>query len=151
MTNWYESQIDKNKQIDKESSIWKKLEEINHSNVLNDIKNIIEVYPDIALESLNHLVEYATIDRLKEVVSILNHKLETATQKQQQKQQQHPHQNSDAFAIDTNNTSTPKATSSRSTSSVTAETSPNTPSSTSSSSKLEKQTSSSSNSHSSRK
>lgn len=139
MTNWYETQLDQHKQIEKNSSIAKKLEDINHKNVLNDIKNIIETYPDIALESLNHLVEYASVDRLKEVVSILSQKLEIVTQQMQQQ----PQPNTDTFDINTNNTSTPKAASSRSTSS-TSETSPNSPSI-----KLDKQ--SSANSSASRK
>jgi hypothetical protein len=141
MTNWYETQLDQHKQIEKNSPIAKKLEDINHKNVLNDLKNIIETYPDIALESLNHLVEYASVDRLKEVVSILSQKLEIVTQQMQQQPQPQP--NTDTFDINTNNTSTPKATSSRSTSS-TSETSPNSPSI-----KLDKQ--SSANSSASRK
>jgi hypothetical protein len=43
---------------------------------LNQIKEIIDLYPDIALESIGHLIKTASTERIKQVVNLLNQKLE---------------------------------------------------------------------------
>lgn len=127
MTSWFESQLDttgsENKQhkLASESTIACYLNEITHQNVLSDIKHIVETYPEIALESLNHLIEYTSLERIREVVGILSKKLSTLEQQQQQ-QQLEAAQNiqvpceptSETFSVAAINTSTPKVANNRS-------------------------------------
>lgn len=70
-----ESQLDESNTLTEESSIMSKLKQIKHDRVKNDIKYIIENYPSIALESLNQLIEYTSVEKLKEVVAVLSQKI----------------------------------------------------------------------------
>ena len=53
-----------------------KLKELKHEAVLNQIKEIIDTYPEIALESISHLFNSTSTERIKQVVNLLNQKLE---------------------------------------------------------------------------
>jgi hypothetical protein len=72
---WLESQFNNNNSKDADSFVIEKLNKFKHDKVLGQLNKIIENHPDIALESVSRLVETASIDKVKEVIAILNEKL----------------------------------------------------------------------------
>lgn len=76
MSDWLESQLnERGDSLTSESCIMEKLKQIKNDKVMNDIKYIIENYPTIAFDSLNQLIEYSSVDKLKEVVAVLSQKI----------------------------------------------------------------------------
>ena len=43
--------------------------------MLDNLKSIIENHPDIALESIDHMVQIISAEKLKEVIQVLTDKL----------------------------------------------------------------------------
>ena len=52
-----------------------KLKHLKHDHILGQIKEIIETHPDIALESISYLVELTSKEKIKEVIELLNRKM----------------------------------------------------------------------------
>lgn len=156
MTTWIESQLESSRsgglnheepRLSDESIIVAKLAEHTRKNVINDIKYIVETYPDIALESLNHLIEFTSADRLKVVVDVLSKKLqeleasqelklepanENATTNNENNNQQTTNETTATamFSVSTINTSTPKIPNNSSRESTTTMTQPTSPTTT---------------------
>lgn len=154
MTTWIESQLESSRRggsnheeprLSDESIIVAKLAEHTRKNVINDIKYIVETYPDIALESLNHLIEFTSADRLKVVVDVLSKKLQELEASQELKlepanenitannenNQQTTNETATAmFSVSTINTSTPKIPNNSSRESTTTMTQPTSPTTT---------------------
>jgi len=66
--------------------LYNKLEKIKHETILNQLKGMIENHPDIALESIDHLVQIISHDKLKHVIQVLNEKLNNITNKETDEQ-----------------------------------------------------------------
>jgi len=60
-----------------ESFITDKLDKFNHDNVLKNLKDIIENHTDIAIESIEHLTQSTSVDRIKQIIEILNKKVQS--------------------------------------------------------------------------
>ena len=71
---WLESELS-----DEESFVNKKLKNLKHDNILNQIKTIIENHPDIALESIGYLVESTPTEKIKQVIQLLTDKVVNAS------------------------------------------------------------------------
>lgn len=69
-----ESQFSNNSK-DTDSFVIEKLKKLKHDKVLSQLNTIIENHPDIALESVGRLVETASVEKVKEVIALLNEKL----------------------------------------------------------------------------
>lgn len=157
MTTWIESQLESSRRggsnheeprLSDESIIVAKLAEHTRKNVINDIKYIVETYPDIALESLNHLIEFTSADRLKVVVDVLSKKLQELEEASQELKLEPANENTTAnnennnqqttnettatamFSVSTINTSTPKIPNNSSRESTTTMTQPTSPTTT---------------------
>ena len=75
-----ESQFDEETQsLQLHSFVSEKLAEIKHDTVLRQITDIIDAHPDIALESIGHLVQNTSAARIREVIQLLSLKLEEVT------------------------------------------------------------------------
>jgi len=70
MAHWLEAESN-----DSSSYINEKLKTLKHDHVLNQIKEIIEHHPEIALESIGYLVELTSKEKIKEVIALLNEKV----------------------------------------------------------------------------
>ncbi|CAF0748849.1 unnamed protein product [Brachionus calyciflorus] len=72
---WLESQLNEEKSLKENSFVTNKIAQLKHDNVLNQIKNIVEEYPDIAMESIGHLVQTISSKRIMDLIEALNQKL----------------------------------------------------------------------------
>jgi hypothetical protein len=75
IAQWLESQLNNSKNIEPESYISTKLNEIKYESVLTHFKSIIEAHPDIALQSIDHFVDSISEEKLKQLIEILTNKL----------------------------------------------------------------------------
>jgi adenine-specific DNA methylase len=55
-----------------------KLKNLRHDQVLGQLNTIINEHPDIALESINQLVESTSSEKIKELIGMLTEKLNAA-------------------------------------------------------------------------
>ncbi len=55
-----------------------KLKTLRHGQVLGQLKNIINDYPEVALESIHQLVESTSSEKIKELIDTLTEKLNAA-------------------------------------------------------------------------
>ena len=76
MAQWFESQLNNFKVLEPDSFLAEKLAIIKHDTILAQITSIIDTHPDIALESVEHLVKTASQKRIRQLVDLLNAKLE---------------------------------------------------------------------------
>lgn len=79
IAQWFESQLNSNKKLEPDSFLCNKINEIKHDSVLNHLKGIIENHPDIALESIDHMVQVVSAEKLKELIDILTEKFNKMT------------------------------------------------------------------------
>jgi hypothetical protein len=79
IAQWFESQLSSNKKLEPDSLLYNKLEKIKHESILNQLQLMIENHPDIALESIDHLVQIISHDKLKNVIQVLTEKLNNIT------------------------------------------------------------------------
>lgn len=80
LANWFESQLDEEKNLRENSFAWQQIRQLKHDRVLNHIKGLIEEYPDIAMESIEHLVQTVSEKRIKSIVNLLTEKLAEKSQ-----------------------------------------------------------------------
>jgi hypothetical protein len=69
---WLESETNN---VATPSYINEKLKRLKHDSILNQVKDIIENHPEIALESIGYLVELTSKEKIKEVIALLNDKV----------------------------------------------------------------------------
>jgi len=74
---WLESETN-NVASSSSSYIHEKLKRLKHDSILNQVKDIIENHPEIALESIGYLVELTSKEKIKEVIALLNDKVNDA-------------------------------------------------------------------------
>ena len=76
VTLWLENEVGSNSLFENDSTfIQDKLRKLKHDNILNQLKEIIEHHPTIAIESISYLIQSTSADKIKEVIAILNEKV----------------------------------------------------------------------------
>lgn len=82
IAQWLESQINTDKTLEPDSFLSQKLATIKHDAILKQLQEIIETNPDIALESVGNLVKVASVDRINQVIVLLQEQLILKANKQ---------------------------------------------------------------------